>query len=78
MFSYKGIKYSGLDYDAYIFEINKIMMNLCVQSDGFFIDIYPKVFEEDDFCDGMHMTDTGAHRLAAYMYDEFIRQKILF
>lgn len=78
MFSYKGIKYSGLDYDASIVDINKAMMNLCVQSGGFFIDIYPEKFEDNDFYDGMHMTETGARRLAEYMYNELIRQNILF
>ena len=76
VFEYEGVSYNGLDYDASISELNKIMMRLCLEGDGYFIDIASKKFEVGDFYDSIHMTKSGTKRLGTYMYDEFVSQKI--
>jgi len=78
VFEYKGIMYNGLDYDTSINELTKSMMRLCLENGGFFIDVASKKFEDGDFYDSVHLTQAGAKRLGDYMYEEFVRQKILF
>lgn len=78
VFEYEGIMYNGLDYEASIHELTKSMMRLCLENGGFFIDVASKKFEDGDFYDSVHMTQAGAKRLGEYMYEEFVRQKILF
>lgn len=78
VFEYAGVTYNGLDYDASISALSRTMMRLCLENDGYFIDIASKKFENGDFYDPVHMTQSGAKRLANYMYEEFVRQKIRF
>jgi hypothetical protein len=78
VFEYAGVSYNGLDYDMSISALNSTMMRLCLENDGYFIDIASKKFENDDFYDYVHMTHSGVKRLANYMYQEFVLQKIRF
>lgn len=78
VFEHEGVKYNGLDYDSSITELSKSMMHLCLENDGYFIDMASKKFEANDFYDGVHMTQSGAERLGNYMYEEIVRQKIRF
>ena len=78
LYEYAGVVYNGLDYDMSISALNMTMMRLCLENDGYFIDIASKKFEDGDFYDFIHMTHSGVKRLANYMYDEFVRQKIRF
>ena len=78
MFEYAGVTYNGIDYDASISALNRSMMRLCLENDGYFIDIASKKFEDGDFYDSVHLTQSGAKRLGNYMYEEFVRQKITF
>lgn len=78
VFEYAGVIYNGLDYDASISDLSKIMMRLCLANGGYFIDLDSKEFEAGDFYDSVHMTQSGAKRLGAYMFEEFVRQKIAF
>lgn len=78
VFEYAGVTYNGLDYEASVSDLNKVMMRLCLANDGYFINLASKRYEAGNFYDAVHMTQSGAKRLGAYMYDEFIRQKIAF
>ena len=78
VFEYAGVTYNGIDYDASISTLNRSMMRLCLENDGYFIDIASKKFEDGDFYDSVHLTQSGAKRLGNYMYEEFVRQKITF
>jgi lysophospholipase L1-like esterase len=78
VFKYGEATFNGLDYDASISSLNKVMMRLCLKNDGYFIDTTAIKFEDGDFYDSVHMTQSGAKKLGNYIYEEFIRQKIKF
>jgi hypothetical protein len=78
VFEYLGVTYNGLDFEHSISALNKSMMRLCLENDGYFIDVASKNFEDEDFYDLVHMNQLGAKRLGNYMYEEIVRQKIPF
>jgi len=47
-FRYEGVEYNGLDFEASIAALNASMKALCLENDGFFIDIAAKKFIKDD------------------------------
>jgi hypothetical protein len=75
-FRYEGVEYNGLDFEASIAALNASMKALCLENDGFFIDIAAKKFIKDDFYDAVHMTASGSKRLAEYLLNEFLLHKI--
>lgn len=76
VFEYQGVNYSGLDYDASIYSLNQEMKTLCIENNGYFIDVYAMNFDKSDFYDGVHMTPKGAKRLGGYLFKEFLEQEI--
>lgn len=78
VFEYLGVIYNGLDFEHSISTLNKSMMRICLENEGYFIDIASKKFKDDDFYDLVHMNQLGTKRLGNYMYEEFVRQKIAF
>jgi hypothetical protein len=77
-FIYEGVKYNGLDYDASIISLNNAMKFLCIESNGYYIDISSKQFPSGSFYDVVHLKQSGANYLGQYIFDEFIAQKISF
>jgi lysophospholipase L1-like esterase len=78
VFQHEKISYNGLDYEASINALSKVMKTSCVESAGYFIDIGSKKFLDEDFYNGVHMTNSGVRRLGEYLYEEFAAQKIPF
>jgi len=75
-FEYEGRFFNGLDYDASIRSINTSMQKLCLEADGFYIDVARKQFRQEDFYDLVHLTSTGARKLGEYLFQEFLSQDI--
>jgi lysophospholipase L1-like esterase len=75
-FEYKGVAYSGLDYDASINLLNQEMASQCPAQGGFYIDAASHIFAPEDFYDLVHMTPVGAKKLGDLIAQEMIRQKI--
>lgn len=76
-FSHSGREYNGLDYDFSIGLINKELQELCKQYNGFYVDLYQKKFELSDFYDFVHTTPQGSQKIADYLFEEIVSQKII-
>ena len=49
----------------------------CLNSGGYFVDLYNKKFERKDFYDEMHMNYQGVDKVSNYLYNEFASQGII-
>lgn len=78
VFQHQGIEFSGLDFDASINALSKVMKNLNEEFDGIFIDLRNREFAELDFYDCVHMTSQGVKRVASYIFDELMEIEVEF
>ena len=77
MFRYEGVMYNGLDYRASLLALNQAMSRVCTEAGGVFIDIGARDFAPQDFYDPVHMTPSGANRLAGYLLEELNDRQLL-
>lgn len=77
MFYFEEKSYNGLDYEFSINSLNATMKKLCIQADGFYIDIAAKSFERGDYYDVVHMNSNGTFRLGKYLFEEFKTKGII-
>jgi hypothetical protein len=77
IFSFEEKSYNGLDYELSINSLNAKMEKLCIQANGFYIDITANSFERDDYYDVVHMNSSCARRLGNYLLEEFKTNRII-